>query len=188
MMSDEQNPTTEETTPVVESTDSTMSESTTAEPNPSEISGSELAASETTMQAVTSESSAEEESAGVESDAPALPATGADSAPVAAPVAPPPAPPPAAEENVGPREYAGEQEGGGRGRRTSVDARYEDVHYKNVPLLSRFLDPRGRILSRRKTRVSAKVQRRVVKSIKWARHLALLPYTAEQTRIVRRRR
>ncbi|HMN29073.1 MAG TPA: 30S ribosomal protein S18 [Caldilineaceae bacterium] len=66
--------------------------------------------------------------------------------------------------------------------------RIEEVSYKNVALLSRFIDPRGRILSRRKTRVSAKVQRRVVRAIKLARHLALLPYTADQTRIVRRRR
>jgi small subunit ribosomal protein S18 len=55
-------------------------------------------------------------------------------------------------------------------------------------LLSRFLDRRGRILSRRKTRVSAKVQRRIVQAIKRARHLALLPYTADQTRIVRSKR
>ncbi|MCB0137779.1 MAG: 30S ribosomal protein S18, partial [Caldilineaceae bacterium] len=52
----------------------------------------------------------------------------------------------------------------------------------------RFLDRRGRILSRRKTRVSAKVQRKIVREIKRARHLALLPYTADQTRIVRKRK
>jgi small subunit ribosomal protein S18 len=79
-------------------------------------------------------------------------------------------------------------EPGGRQRRTSIDVRLEDVSYKNVTLLSRFLDQRGRILSRRKTRVSAKVQRRVVQAIKHARHLALLPYTSDQTRIVRKRR
>jgi len=112
--------------------------------------------------------------------------------PVAAPplpAGPPPsAPAQAAADNSGPREFSGEHEGGGRGRRTSVDVRPEEVNYKNVPLLSRFIDPRGRILSRRKTRVSAKVQRSVVKAIKLARHLALLPYTADQSRIVRRRR
>lgn len=92
------------------------------------------------------------------------------------------------EVAVGPREYAPAYESGGRSRRTSIDVRLEEVNYKNVPLLSRFIDPRGRILSRRKTRVSAKVQRRVVNSIKLARHLALLPYTADQTRVVRKRR
>ena len=87
----------------------------------------------------------------------------------------------------GPAEYI-QREKSGRGRRIGSEVRPDDVDYKNIPLLSRFLDRRGRILSRRKTRVSAKVQRRIVQAIKRARHLALLPYTADQTRIVRRRR
>jgi small subunit ribosomal protein S18 len=87
----------------------------------------------------------------------------------------------------GPAEYV-QRERSGRGRRIGSEVRPDDVDYKNVPLLSRFLDRRGRILSRRKTRVSAKVQRRIVQAIKRARHLALIPYTAEQTRIVRKRR
>ncbi|MDQ3247915.1 MAG: 30S ribosomal protein S18 [Chloroflexota bacterium] len=87
----------------------------------------------------------------------------------------------------GPGEYA-PQERSGRSRRVGSDVRLRDISYKNIPLLARFLDGRGRILSRRKTRVSAKVQRNIVKSIKHARHLALLPYTADQTRIVRKRR
>jgi small subunit ribosomal protein S18 len=91
------------------------------------------------------------------------------------------------EQFNAPAEYV-QRERSGRGRRIGGEVRPDDVDYKNIPLLSRFLDRRGRILSRRKTRVSAKVQRRIVKAIKRARHLALLPYTAEQTRIVRRRR
>lgn len=87
----------------------------------------------------------------------------------------------------GPAEYV-QREKSGRGRRIGSEVRPEDVDYKNITLLSRFLDRRGRILGRRKTRVSAKVQRRIVQAIKRARHLALLPYTAEQTRIVRKRR
>lgn len=87
----------------------------------------------------------------------------------------------------GPAEYV-QRERGGRGRRIGGDVRAEDIDYKNIGLLSRFLDRRGRILSRRKTRVSARVQRRIVKAIKRARHLALLPYTGEHTRIVRKRR
>ncbi len=87
----------------------------------------------------------------------------------------------------GPAEYI-QREKSGRGRRIGGEVRPEDVDYKNIPLLSRFLDRRGRILGRRKTRVSAKVQRRIVQAIKRARHLSLLPYTAEQTRIVRKRR
>jgi small subunit ribosomal protein S18 len=91
------------------------------------------------------------------------------------------------ETSAGPGEYV-EQERGGRTRRTATDIRLDDVNYKNIAVLSRFLDRRGRIFSRRKTRVSAKMQRRVVREIKRARHLALLPYTADQTRIVRRRK
>lgn len=87
----------------------------------------------------------------------------------------------------GPAEYV-QREKSGRGRRIGGEVRPDDVDYKNIPLLSRFLDRRGRILSRRKTRVSAKVQRRIVQAIKRARHLALLPYTADQTRIVRSKR
>jgi small subunit ribosomal protein S18 len=85
-----------------------------------------------------------------------------------------------------PSEYQ-ERERGDRSRPGS-DIRVDDINFKNISLLSRFLDRRGRIMSRRKTRVSAKVQRRVVREIKRARHLALLPYTADQTRQVRRRR
>lgn len=87
----------------------------------------------------------------------------------------------------GPADYV-QRERRGRGRRIGSDIRVEEINYKNISLLTRFLDRRGRILSRRKTRVSAKVQRRVVREIKRARHLALLPYTADQTRIVRKRR
>jgi small subunit ribosomal protein S18 len=86
-----------------------------------------------------------------------------------------------------PEQYV-EREGSGRPRRIGSDVRYDDINYKNIGLLSRFLDRRGRILSRRKTRVSAKVQRKIVREIKRARHLALLPYTADQTRIVRKRK
>ena len=85
-----------------------------------------------------------------------------------------------------PEEYV-EREKGER-RRVGSDIKVDDINFKNVPLLSRFLDRRGRIMSRRKTRVSAKMQRRIVREVKRARHLALLPYTADQTRQVRRRR
>jgi len=94
---------------------------------------------------------------------------------------------PDGEVVAGPRDYA-PHERTGRSRRVGSDVRMREINYKNIPLLSRFLDARGRILSRRKTRVTAKVQRMIVKSIKHARHLALLPYTADQTRIVRKRR
>lgn len=91
-----------------------------------------------------------------------------------------------AEVFTKPAQYAESE--GGRTSRIGGGVRIDQINYKNVTLLSRFLDRRGRILSRRKTRVSAKVQRRVSREIKRARHLALLPYTADQTRVVRKRR
>lgn len=76
----------------------------------------------------------------------------------------------------------------GRTRRIGSDVQLEDINFKNVALLTRFLDNRGRLLSRRKTRVSAKIQRRVAREVKRARHLALLPFIADHSRIVRKRR
>ncbi|MBV7336011.1 30S ribosomal protein S18 [Chloroflexi bacterium TSY] len=76
----------------------------------------------------------------------------------------------------------------GRSRRIRIRVTLEDVTYKNIPLLARFIDPYGRIYSRRKTGVSAKIQRRVVREIKRARHLALLPYTGDHTRMSRLKR
>ncbi len=90
------------------------------------------------------------------------------------------------EDVGGPAEYAASE--GGRTGRGGGNLRADDIDYKNVTQLSRFLDRRGRILSRRKTRVNAKTQRKIAIAVKRARHLALLPYTADQTRIVRKRR
>lgn len=94
--------------------------------------------------------------------------------------------PAAPTERRGPTSYVESE--GGRASRIGAGVKPSDVTYKNIALLSRFLDRRGRILSRRKTRVTAKVQRRVAQAVKRARHLALLPYTADQTRVVRKRR
>ncbi len=66
------------------------------------------------------------------------------------------------------------------------EVKLEDIDYKKVTVLSRFVDNRGRIYSRRKTRVSAKMQRKVTTAIKRARHLALMPYTGEHVRITRK--
>ena len=49
------------------------------------------------------------------------------------------------------------------------------VDYKNVPLLQKFLNERGKMLSRRYSGVSAKTQRQVAAAVKKARFLALLP-------------
>jgi small subunit ribosomal protein S18 len=56
------------------------------------------------------------------------------------------------------------------------------IDYKDVGTLRRFVTDRGKIRSRRKTGTCAKHQRRLAVAIKRARHLALLPFTAEQIR------
>lgn len=49
-----------------------------------------------------------------------------------------------------------------------------DISYKNFTLLQKFLNERGKVIPRRISEVSAKVQRQLCISIKRARHLALL--------------
>lgn len=52
--------------------------------------------------------------------------------------------------------------------------------YKDPETLKKFLTQRGKILSREKSGLSAKNQRTLAKEIKYARYLALLPYTSYQ--------
>ncbi|MFE9771465.1 30S ribosomal protein S18 [Streptomyces sp. NPDC005931] len=52
------------------------------------------------------------------------------------------------------------------------------VDYKDTDLLRRFLSDRGKIRSRRITRVSAQQQRQLARAIKNAREMALLPYAS----------
>ena len=53
------------------------------------------------------------------------------------------------------------------------------IDYKNVARIRRFVSDRGKILPRRQTGTCAKHQRGLTDSIKRARIIALLPYTAE---------
>ena len=55
----------------------------------------------------------------------------------------------------------------------------EEINYKNIKLLSRFISERGRILPSRITSVSAKKQRAVARAIKQSRNIALLPFVAQ---------
>ncbi|GIV96185.1 MAG: 30S ribosomal protein S18 [Herpetosiphonaceae bacterium] len=54
--------------------------------------------------------------------------------------------------------------------------------YKDVKRIQRYVSDRGKILPRRRTGTCAKHQRRLTVAIKRARHLALLPFVANQTR------
>ncbi len=58
----------------------------------------------------------------------------------------------------------------------------DDIDYKEVGRLRRFISDRGRIDPRRKTGTCAKHQRVLSIALKRARHLALLPYTTRHIR------
>lgn len=54
-----------------------------------------------------------------------------------------------------------------------------DIDYKDVERLKEFLSEHGKILSRRVTGNRAKHQRRLTRSVKRARYMALLPYVGK---------
>ncbi|MCL5256303.1 MAG: 30S ribosomal protein S18 [Chloroflexi bacterium] len=54
----------------------------------------------------------------------------------------------------------------------------DDIDYKDVGRLRRYLSDRGKIEPRRKTGTCAKHQRALTTALKRARHVALLPYVS----------
>ena len=50
------------------------------------------------------------------------------------------------------------------------------IDYKDTEILKKFLNPHGRMLSRKKTGVSAKSQRQLAMAVKHARFMGLLPF------------
>ncbi|MFN2129579.1 MAG: 30S ribosomal protein S18 [Anaerolineae bacterium] len=87
------------------------------------------------------------------------------------------------------RSSRGRFRSGGRGRRprstacTSrcVGRQVENLNYKQVDALERYVTDRGKIRSRRQTGNCAKHQRVLARAIKRARFMALLPYTADHS-------
>jgi len=55
----------------------------------------------------------------------------------------------------------------------------EDIDYKDVAKLRRYVTERGKILPRRISGNCAKHQRQLTSAIKRARNIALLPFTCE---------
>jgi len=53
------------------------------------------------------------------------------------------------------------------------------VDYLDPKYLTRFTNDQGKILPRRITGLTAYQQRRVAKAVKYARHLALIPFVAQ---------
>lgn len=98
-----------------------------------------------------------------------------------------PAQPPTGTERAAPS--GGPRRGRGRGRyapRRKVCAfcvdKVTDISYKDVARLRRYVSDRGKIEPRRKTGTCARHQRILATALKRARHLALLPFTAEHVR------
>ena len=97
-----------------------------------------------------------------------------------------------------PARKPGGGSGGGRGGRRGEYARkypprrkvctfcvdkVSYIDYKDIARLRRHLSERGKIEPRRKTGTCARHQRALAVALKRARHVALLPYTAEHIRI-----
>ena len=53
------------------------------------------------------------------------------------------------------------------------------IDYKDIEAIKKFINPHGRILSRNKTGLCAKHQRQLAQAVKRARFLGFLPYTAK---------
>jgi small subunit ribosomal protein S18 len=93
----------------------------------------------------------------------------------------------------GPRSGPGGRPGGGRPRgrdryipRRKVCAfcvdKVQDIDYKDVARLRRYLSERAKIEPRRKTGTCARHQRALSVALKRARHMALLPYVGPHSR------
>ena len=52
------------------------------------------------------------------------------------------------------------------------------IDYKDTEVLKKFLNPHARLMSRKKTGVSAKYQRKLANAVKRARFMALIPYVS----------
>lgn len=72
--------------------------------------------------------------------------------------------------------------GPGSGRRKSCQHckdKIEQVDYKDVAMLRKFVSDRGKIRSRRITGACRRHQSQIARAVKRARELALLPYVTE---------
>ncbi len=87
----------------------------------------------------------------------------------------------------GPRRERGRGERGSRRKICQFcHDHVREIDYKDAALrgnaMKRYISERGKIEPRRKTGTCAKHQRRLSVALKEARHMALLPYTAEHIR------
>ena len=119
-------------------------------------------------------------------------APSAEPAAAAPPTASLPAEPPPEGDRDGGRDRRRDRDdrdrdgGGRRGlRRRGCEfciAHTDVLDYKDVDRLRRYIGDRGKMEPRRKVGTCARHQRIVARAVKRARHMALLPYTAEHVR------
>lgn len=78
----------------------------------------------------------------------------------------------------------GKREAKNRKRKTCyfTENKIAHIDYKDEKLLRKFVNERGKIVSRKVSGTSARYQRELAEAIKRARHLALLPFVAENMR------
>ncbi|MEK6277833.1 MAG: 30S ribosomal protein S18 [Actinomycetota bacterium] len=56
----------------------------------------------------------------------------------------------------------------------------EEIDYKDLPLLRRFISDKGKLRSRRVTGLSRQHQKQLALAVRRAREIALLPYVGER--------
>lgn len=81
-----------------------------------------------------------------------------------------------------PMNNGGRRRGGGMRRKKVCQFcadKSQQIDYKDVELLQKYVTERGKILPKRVTGTCAKHQRELTTAIKRARMVALLPYVAE---------
>ncbi len=86
------------------------------------------------------------------------------------------------QKNSEGREGGFRRKQGGFRRRKKVCTfcgKTEELSYKDVSTLRKYISERGKILPRRITGTCAKHQRAVTLAVKRARHLAILPYVQD---------
>jgi len=69
-----------------------------------------------------------------------------------------------------------------KGKCEFSEAGIEYIDFKNTDQLQRYLNDQGKMLPRRITGACAKHQRQLTRAIKRARHMALIPFVADNLR------
>jgi len=67
-------------------------------------------------------------------------------------------------------------------RKKSQNLNINNIDYKDVKTLQRFLTSQYKVGSNKRTGLSKQNQRKIAKAVKLARQMALLPYSREQKR------